>query len=60
MVTYGFNANLSIEGNMRKEATQKEDQFKIWMTDDELLAAAVEADRVTDETAAEGYRLRVL
>ena len=27
---------------------------------DELLAAAVEADRVTDETAAEGYRLRVL
>jgi hypothetical protein len=45
---------------MRKEATQKEDQFKIWMTDDELLAAAVEADRVTDETAAEGYRLRVL
>ena len=27
---------------------------------DELLAAAVEADRLTDETAAEGYRLRVL
>lgn len=27
---------------------------------DDLLAAAVEADRVTDETAAEGYRLRVL
>jgi len=27
---------------------------------DELLAATVEADRVTDETAAEGYRLRVL
>jgi len=27
---------------------------------DELLDAAVEADRVTDEQAAEGYRLRVL
>ena len=36
MVKYGFNANLYIEGYMRKEATQKEDQYKIWMTDDEL------------------------
>ena len=36
MVKYGFNANLYVEGYMRKEATQKEDQYKIWMTDDEL------------------------
>ena len=36
MVKHGFNANLYVEGYMRKEATQKEDQYKIWMTDDEL------------------------
>ena len=36
MEKYAFNANLYVEGYMRKEATQKEDQYKIWMTDDEL------------------------
>lgn len=31
-----LNANLYVQGCMRKEATAKEDQYKIWMTDSEL------------------------